>query len=147
MLSKRATLIACHHYAVDWCGGLTEELFYDNPKTVALKRDWESRVIAWHPQFWDLARYDGFTPCLCRPYRAQTKDPMESGVKDVKRRFGKGHLFPAWAALNPTVQEWIVTVADQRLHGTTFRKPTEAFAERRAPAKRSMAPARTLCST
>jgi transposase len=126
-----ATLIACHQHAFDWFGGLTEELLYDNPKTVVLKRDREGRVIAWNPQFWDFARHYGFMPRLCRPYRAQTKGKVESGVKYVKRSFVKGRLFPVWAALNPTVQEWIVTIADQRIHGTTFRKPAEAFAEER----------------
>ena len=48
---------------------------------VVLKRDWEGRAIKWHPQFWDFARYYGFTPRLCRPYRAQTKGKVESGVK------------------------------------------------------------------
>jgi transposase len=124
-----ATLVACHQHAFDWFGGLTEELLYDNPKTVVLKRDWAGRAIEWHPQFWDFARYYGFTPRLCRPYRAQTKGKVESGVKYVKRSFVLGRPFPSWEALNPMAQDWVVRVADQRIHGTTFRKPAEAFAE------------------
>jgi transposase len=124
-----ASLLACHQHAFDWFGGLTEEILYDNPKTVVLKRDWEGRVIEWHPQFWDFAQYYGFTPRLCRPYRAQTKGKVESGIKYVKRSFVTGRPFPRWEAVNPMAQEWVVTVADQRLHGTTFRKPAEAFAE------------------
>jgi transposase len=126
-----ASLLACHQHAFDWFGGLTEEILYDNPKTVVLKRDWEGRVIAWHPQFWDFAQYYGFTPRLCRPYRAQTKGKVESGIKYVKRSFVQGQRFPAWDALNPMAQAWVVTVADQRLHGTTFRKPAEAFQDER----------------
>jgi hypothetical protein len=125
-----ATLIACHEHAFDWFGGLPEELLYDNPKTVVLQRDREGRVIAWNPQFWDFARDYGFTPRLGRPYRAQTKGKVESGVKYVKRSFVLGRPFPSWDAF-PTVQEWVMRVADQRSHGTTFRKPAEAFAEER----------------
>ena len=135
-----ATLMACHQHAFDWFGGLTEELLYDNPKTVVLKRDREGRVIAWNPQFWDFARYYGFTPRLCRPYRAQTKGKVESGVKYVKRSFVLGRPFPRWDALNPTVQEWVMCVADQRIHGTTFRKPAEAFAEERLRSHRGRPP-------
>jgi transposase len=124
-----ASLIRCHEHAFEWFGGLTEEILYDNPKTVVLKRDWDGRVIEWHPQFWDFARYYGFTPRLCRPYRAQTKGKVESGIKYIKRSFVKGRSFPAWEAMNPELQEWLVTVADQRLHGTTFRKPAELFAQ------------------
>jgi transposase len=135
-----ATLTACHQHAFDWFGGLTEELLYDNPKTVVLKRDQEGRVIAWNPQFWDFARYYGFTPRLCRPYRAQTKGKVESGVKYVKRSFVLGRPFPSWDALNPTVQEWVVTVADQRIHGTTFRRPADVFSEERLRSHRERPP-------
>ena len=41
-------------------------------KTVWLGTD-ERGEIVWHPVFLDFARYWGFTPRLCRPYRAQTK--------------------------------------------------------------------------
>jgi transposase len=51
-----ATLIACHEHAFDGVGGLTEEVLYDPPKTVVLKRDREGRGIAWNPQLWDGAR-------------------------------------------------------------------------------------------
>jgi hypothetical protein len=125
-----ASLLACHQHAFDWFGGLTEEILYDNPNTVVLERDWEGRVIEWHPQCWDFAQYYGFTPRLCRPYRAQTKGKVESGIKYVKRSFVKGRPFPTWAALNLMAQEWVVTVADQRLHGTTFRKLAEAFRDK-----------------
>jgi transposase len=135
-----ATLIACHQHAFDWFGGLTAELLYDNPKTVVLKRDREGRVVAWNPQFWDFARYYGFTPRLCRPYRAQTKGKVESGVKYIKRSFVKGRVFPAWDALNPLVQEWVVTIADQRIHGTTFRQPAVAFGEERLRSHRERPP-------
>jgi transposase len=128
---RLATLLACHQHAFDWFGGLTEEILYDNPKTVVLKRDWDGRVVTWHPQFWEFAQYYGFTPRLCRPYRAQTKGKVESGIKYVKRSFVQGRPLPAWEGLNPAVQEWVLTVADQRCHGTTFRHPAEAFGDER----------------
>src|SRR3954454_6913304 len=34
-----------------------------------------------------FARYWGYKPRLCRPYRAQTKGKVESGVKYVRRNF------------------------------------------------------------
>jgi transposase len=142
------SLLACHQHAFDWFGGLTEEILYDNPKTVVLKRDWDGRVIEWHPQFWDFAQYYGFTPRLCRPYRAQTKGKVESGIKYVKRSFVLGRQFPAWGALNPSAQEWVLTVADQRRHGTIFRKPAEAFGEERLRSHHSQPPyhlAAVLC--
>jgi transposase len=101
------SLLACHQHAFDWFGGLTDEILYDNPKTVVLKRDWDGRVIEWHPQFWDFAPYHGFTPRLCRPYRAQTNGKVESGITYVKRSFVLGRQFPAWDALNPSARQWV----------------------------------------
>jgi transposase len=56
---------------------------------------------------------------------------VEAGIKYVKRRFVQGRPFPSGEAVNPMAPEWVVTVADQRRHGTTVRKPAEAFAEAR----------------
>ena len=38
-------------------------------------------------RFLDFARYWGFTPRLCRPYRPQTKGKVEAGVKYIRRNF------------------------------------------------------------
>jgi len=84
---KIFSLVECHQEAWEHFGGRTEEILYDNPKTIVLKRDFEGRHIQWHPQFLDFARYWGFQIRLCKPYRAQTKGKVESGVKYVKRNF------------------------------------------------------------
>ena len=52
--------------------GVPEEILYDRMKTVWLEIDDRGEIV-WHPVFLDFARYWGFTPRLCRPYRAQTK--------------------------------------------------------------------------
>ena len=74
------------------------------------------------------AGYYGFRPAPHRPYRPQTKGKVESGVKYVKR-FLRGKEFTSLDDLNARLLEWIVTVADQRVHGTTHRKPAEMFLE------------------
>jgi transposase len=122
-------LLTGHQHAGAWLGGLTAELRYDNAKTVVLKRDWEGRVSEWHPQFWAFAQDYGCPPRLGRPYRAQTKGKVEAGIKYVKRSFVQGRPFPSGDALNPMAQEWVRTVAAQRLHGTICRQPAEAFWE------------------
>jgi hypothetical protein len=72
--------------------------------------------------FLDFARYWGFRPRLCRPYRAQTKGKVESGVKYVRRNFLCGLLGrepSSLADLNAELRRWIAEVANQRVHGTT----------------------------
>ena len=53
-------------------------------KTVWLGSDERGKIV-WHPVFLDFARTGGFRPRLCRPYRAQTKGKIESGMKYVRR--------------------------------------------------------------
>jgi hypothetical protein len=65
---------------------------------------------------------------LCRYYRAQTKGKVESGVKYVKRNALAGQRFRDLEDLNEYLLSWCVTVADQRVHGTTHERPAERFA-------------------
>lgn len=83
---KLGTLLRMHEEAFRQLGGVPEEILYDRMKTVWLGID-ERGEIVWHPVFLDFARYWGFRPRLCRPYRAQTKGKVESGVKYVRRNF------------------------------------------------------------
>src|SRR5260370_36556 len=95
-----------------------------NARGCVRRRD-ERREIVWHPVFLDFARYWGFTPRLCRPYRAQTKGKVEAGVKYVRRNFLcglQGREPGSLSDLNAQLREWIWGVANQRVHGTTHEQ-------------------------
>lgn len=62
-----------------------------------------------HPVFEDFARYYGFAPRTCQPYRGRTKG---KGVKYVKRNALAGGRFRSWDALNAWLEEWALGVAD-----------------------------------
>jgi transposase len=116
------TLIDGHERALRHFGGVPLSCLYDNPRTITLGRS--AGQVLWHPRFEDFARYYGFTPRACQPYRARTKGKVESGVKYVKRNALTGRRFGSWAAL----EEWAATVADVRVHGTTHERPIDRFA-------------------
>jgi transposase len=72
--------------------------------------------------FLDFARYWGFTPRLCRLYRAQTKGKVESGIKYVRRNFLcelLGREPTGLEDLNAQLRSWVWTVASERVHRTT----------------------------
>lgn len=125
------TLLRCHEHAFDWFGGLTEEIVYDNPKTIVLHRSADGSHIDWQPVFWDFARYYGYLPRLCRPYRARTKGKVESGVKYVKRSFIPGRTGTDLEDWTGQAQAWIREVADPRVHGTTHARPVDRFSDER----------------
>jgi transposase len=118
---KLGTLLRMHETAFQQWGGVPEEILYDRMKTVWTGTD-ERGEIVWNAVFLDFARYWGFTPRLCRPYRAQTKGKVESGVKYVRRNFlcGLQGREPAnLADLNGELRRWVAEVANRRVHGTT----------------------------
>jgi transposase len=77
---KLPTLLRMHERAFHALGGVPQEILYDNMKTVVIKTltfgTDERGEIRWNPAFLDFARYWGFTPRLCRPYRPQTKEKV-----------------------------------------------------------------------
>jgi transposase len=118
---KLGTLLRMHEAAFEEWQGVPEEILYDRMKTVWTGTD-ERGEIVWNTVFLDFARYWGFTPRLCRPYRAQTKGKIESGVKYIRRNFLcglQGREPGSLTDFNAQLREWVVTVANQRVHGTT----------------------------
>jgi len=124
MDQKLGTLLDMHETAFYRWGGVPQEILYDRMKTVWTGTDERGEII-WNTVFLDFARYWGFTPRLCRPYRAQTKGKIESGVKYIRRNFLsglQGREPGSLSDLNAHLREWVETVANRRVHGTT-REP------------------------
>jgi hypothetical protein len=118
---KLGTLLRMHEAAFYEWGAVPDEILYDRMKTVWTGVD-ERGEIVWNAIFLEFARYWGFTPRLCRPYRPKTKGKIESGVKYVRRNFlcGLQGREPAdLSGLNGELRWWIAEVANQRVHGTT----------------------------
>lgn len=123
-------LLDAHERAFDHFGGHTREHLYDRPRTIC-SPDGQGGVI-WNPTFQSFARHWGFEPRLCRPYRAQTKGKVESGVKYLKRNFLVGRSFVDLDDVSEQWRQWNDTVSDVRVHGTTHQPPIERFAEEQA---------------
>jgi transposase len=128
---RMESLLAAHEHGFEHFAGVTREILYDRMRTVMLgEREGQKR---WNPTFQAFARHWGFEPRVCRPYRAQTKGKVESGVKYVKRNFLPGRTFRDLEDFNDQLRAWQVEIADRREHGTTHEPPLVRFA-REAPA-------------
>ncbi len=115
-----------HERAFEYFGGHTHEHLYDRPRTVCAPSG-EGRV-AWNPTFKAFADYWGFEPRVCRPYRAQTKGKVESGVKYWRRNFLPGRTFVDLVDVREQLAQWQADTADVRVHGTTHERPIDRFA-------------------
>jgi hypothetical protein len=118
-------------HAFERLGGLPRRCLYDNTKLVVLERNADGEPL-WNARFLDFAHRLGFDPRLCRPYRAQTKGRVESGVKYVRGNFWPTARFTDLAELNQQAQAWLDGVANVRVHGTTHERPVDRLAQERA---------------
>ena len=107
--------------------GLPEEVLLYNVRALVERHDPATRVVVFHPRLLAFARYWGFQPRACAPYRARTKGKDERGVGYVKHHAIAGRMFASWAALEAHLREWLRTVADVRTHGTTGEPPLVRF--------------------
>jgi transposase len=125
---RLGNLLDGHQAAFSHFGGRTATLLYDNPRTIVLSKDETNGTVEWNRRFKERMDFYGVEVKLCRYYRAQTKGKVESGVKYVKRNALAGRRFASFEELNAWLEQWALTVADQRIHGTIHEKPAERFA-------------------
>jgi transposase len=125
-----ATFLDAHEQAFEHFGGRTKEHLYDRPRTIC--RPAGNGAVEWNATFRSFARYWGFEPRLCRPYRARTKGKVESGVRYCKINFLPGRSFYDDLHFGEQLVQWTATVADLRLHGTTHERPIDRFERERA---------------
>ncbi len=151
-----ATLCAGLREALDYFGGVPEHVLFDNTKTVVIDRDaYGEGLHRWNSELLNLAEECGFTPRLCRPYRAQTKGKVERFNGYLKGSF----VVPLAATVeasgltldvniaNQHVRSWLDNVANARVHATTKVVPAVRLAEERAvmlPAPALKAPPRVV---
>lgn len=135
------TLIACHIKALEYFGGVPQEILYDNMKTVVLKRDARGPgQHQFHPTLWDVAKHYGFKPRLCQPYRAKTKGKVERFNRYLRHSFHvplltqlKMEGSPIDMSLaNFKVGQWLKDVAHQRVVRGVGQKPEERLILERA---------------
>jgi transposase len=120
-------------------GGAPEEVLLDNARALVERHDAGTREVVFNARLHAFARYWGFRPRACAPYRARTKGKDESGVKYVKRNALAGRSFASFAALEAHLVAWTREVADVREHGTTGEAPGVRFARDEATALRPVA--------
>ena len=118
--------IAGHELAFQHFGGVPDRIIVDNAKAMVLTHTREA--IVWNTTYADFTAYYGVRPWACAPYRPQTKGKVESGVKYVQRNALAGKRFSSWEQLNAWLLEWVTTIADLRVHGTTHEVPLARFA-------------------
>ena len=74
-------------------GGVPQEALIDNARALVDEHDAATREVRFNARLVAFARYWGFRPRACAPYRARTKGKDERGVGYVKKNAIAGHSF------------------------------------------------------
>jgi len=119
-------------------GGITEEVLIDNARALVKLHNAATREVVFSETFHAFARYWGFRPWACAPFRARTKGKDESGVGYVKGNAIAGRQFESWQELRAHLSWWMREVADERIHGTTGERPIDRFHREEAAALRPL---------
>lgn len=110
-------------------------------KTVIVQRNaYGSGLHRFHPGLWDLAKQTGFSPRLCRPYRAKTKGKVERFIRYLRHSFyvplnarlKQAGLSVDVETANIEVLKWLRDVANVREHQTTGEQPLLRWQQERA---------------
>jgi transposase len=115
------TLIYQHDAAFRYFGGMPQECVYDQTKLVVINEIF--RELELNQRFHQYATGAGFQIRACEGYDPESKGKVESGVKYVKQNGLYGETFYDWKSLETYVADWLDTVANKRVHGTTGQQP------------------------
>jgi transposase len=126
---RLATLLWAHQAAFEYHQGLCHRILYDNQTAITLGR--VRGQPRWHSTFLAFAHHYGFEPVVGRPGHKERRGKVERPFAYFEEDFLRARTFPSWEDLRAQVREWLDTVANVRVHGTTRRRIDEAYAEER----------------
>ncbi|MBI5597294.1 MAG: IS21 family transposase [Elusimicrobia bacterium] len=121
------TLLWAHQEAFHYHQGLCRRIVYDNQTSISLGR--VRGKPRWHPTFLAFARHHGFEPSVGRPRHKERRGKVERPFLYLEEDFLRARTFASWDALRAQARQWLDTVANVRVHGTTRRRVNEAYAE------------------
>lgn len=127
-----STWLRLHIEAFSYLGGVPRVIVPDNLKAAVVRAAFgaDRQEAALQRSYRDLGRHYGFVIDPTPVRRPQHKGKVESSVKYIKANFLRGSTFADVTDARTRLQNWVINVADQRLHGTTGRRPQELFQQK-----------------
>lgn len=125
--SDQLSILQALRNALEFFGGVPETILSDNCKPLVVSNDGQGNV-EFASGYLDFAKYYGFLPKACKPYRSRTKGKIERPIGYIRQSFWPVE-FVDGADLNRQAVRWRDTVANSRVHATTHAVPLDRFAE------------------
>jgi len=107
--------------------GVPLEIKSDNQKACVDR--WEMGKAVFNRKFLEFATHYRFRPLAITPGKPTENLKIERPFYYFERSFLKGRQFKDREDLRRQLRQWLSQVNDQRIHGTTRRKPIEMYKE------------------
>ena len=124
---KVETWLSCHRSAFEFFGGVPARVVIDNPKNAITRACYHDPEV--QRAYGECAEGYGFTISPCPVRDPKKKGRVEAAVKVVRRSFVPLRQFRDIRDANRQLQDWILGVAGNRIHGTTHERPLTRFAQ------------------
>lgn len=122
------TWLRAHVDAFAELGGVPATIVPDNLKAAVIRAAFGvDGAATLNRSYRELARHFGFKIDPAPIYAPKKKGKVESGVKYVKGNFFVGRDGADVDDTRRELQRWVDEIANQRIHGTTRRRPLELF--------------------
>lgn len=82
---SQKTLFQCLNQAFYETGGIPQEIWFDNMKTVVNRSKSQFTKVVFNETFRQYSKDAGFKPIACRPFRPQTKGKVEALARTMDR--------------------------------------------------------------
>lgn len=90
---KQDTLFSCLNDAFYYTGGVPEEIWFDNVKTVVDYSRTQFSKAQLNERFYAFSKDASFRTMVCHPFRPQTKGSVEALARAVERLRVYNHAF------------------------------------------------------
>lgn len=124
---EQKTLFRCLNNAFNYFGGVTEEIIFDNMKTVVdqAKSDFKKVIINNKMSYY--AKDVGFIIYTCRPYRPMTKGKVETLAKIMNRLKAFDYQIKDWNDLKIIVNKILHSLNYEEISQATNKIPITDF--------------------
>jgi transposase len=126
------TWLRLHSEAFRFFGGVPLVIVPDNLKAAVVRAAFgasDRHEIGLNRSYRELARHYGFKIDPTPVRSPKKKGKVESSASYVKRSLLGSEEFETIVEANAALDRWVMKTAGERIHGTTGRRPLEAFEE------------------
>jgi Transposase and inactivated derivatives len=126
---QQKTLFNCLHEAFLYTGGVPEEIWFDNMKTVVERSKTQFTKAVFNERFRQFSKDSGFLPIACRPFRPQTKGKVEALARTIERLNVFNHEFSDILELEQIINEFNYDLNFSEISQGTMERPVDRWSK------------------